>query len=25
MQLSTLGIQFNTATNGFSTIPALTR
>ena len=25
MQLSTLGIQFNTVTNGFSTIPALTR
>jgi len=25
MQLSTLGIQFNTLTNGFSTIPALTR
>jgi hypothetical protein len=25
MQLNTLGIQFNTVTNGFSTIPALTR
>jgi len=25
MQLNTLGIQFNTLTNGFSTIPALTR
>ena len=25
MQLSTLGIQFNTVTNGFSTLPAITR